>query len=526
VAARKLRLALLALLSLLPLACIQDDGRRWNPLNYFSEIDEDQERELGMRFDRELEAQVTVIHDPVVSGFVNDLGQSIVREIEPQPFVYRFRVIEAPTLNAFAVPGGYVYLHSATLLEAASLDEVAGVVGHEIAHVKARHFARMEEKSQLPDLLANLAGLAAAVAAGDVAPLVTAQAANVALKLRFSREFEAEADKLGAIFMSRAGFEPAGMERFFERILAERDRHPNEIPPYLYSHPDVESRISAVRDAAQTLHPLAPPDPELAPELRDAQARLAYLVQSDRSTLPVTEPADPSISEPALREAQALVKAGHPEKALAVLAKAALREPRDPRVHYAIGELLFEEGRYDGAVRAYRKTVRIDPSRAQVFYRLGMAYKALGDRQRAVYNLEESLRRSGRGVAHERAAWEIQKLTFGVVREGGFADGREGDAADTPAGFSRNQLRVSDPCFAWWGRLSPRFAAYAEQVEVRWVDPEGRVRQESAPERKARVYLVSRLALPDPADRLPGTWTVETLLDGDVVDRHRIDVTP
>jgi hypothetical protein len=124
--------------------CIQDDGSRFNPIEFVSpRMDEDDERRIGMEFDRELHKQVNIIHDPVVAGFLNDLGQSIAETIEPQPFIYRFRVVEAPSLNAFAVPGGYVYFHSGTLLAAGSVDELAGVMGHEIAHVKARHVARM-----------------------------------------------------------------------------------------------------------------------------------------------------------------------------------------------------------------------------------------------------------------------------------------------------------------------------------------------------------------------------------------------
>ena len=148
------------------LSCVQNDGSRFNPIDAYTKVSVEQEREIGATFDSQIQEHIRLIDDPVVLEFVNDLGRSIVRTIEPQPFIYRFRVIVDPSLNAFAVPGGYIYLHSGTILQSAALDELAGVVAHEIGHVKGRHYARMREKAAIPDLLAKLAGMAAAVTTG------------------------------------------------------------------------------------------------------------------------------------------------------------------------------------------------------------------------------------------------------------------------------------------------------------------------------------------------------------------------
>jgi predicted Zn-dependent protease len=148
-------------------ACVQDDGSLFNPMREITEVSEDDERAIGLQFDAEIREHVTIVEDPVIAAFINDLGQEIVRGLEPQPFIYRFRVVLDPSLNAFAVPGGYVYFHSGTILAAGSIDELAGVMGHEVAHVKGHHYARMREKTQIPDLLIGLAGMAAAVATGE-----------------------------------------------------------------------------------------------------------------------------------------------------------------------------------------------------------------------------------------------------------------------------------------------------------------------------------------------------------------------
>ena len=154
---------------------------------------DDEQRKVGMDFDRALRDQIRFIDDPLVLDFVETLGQSIVAQTGRQPFVYRFRVIEAPSLNAFAVFGGYVYLHSGTLLAATQLDELAGVLGHEIAHVRLEHHARIQEKSKIPELLAQVAGIAGAGATGRPEVYAGAMGINVALQLHYTRKLEAEA---------------------------------------------------------------------------------------------------------------------------------------------------------------------------------------------------------------------------------------------------------------------------------------------------------------------------------------------
>ena len=229
----RFRLAVAVLLG--ALGCVQDDGSRFNPIDAYSKVSVDREREIGWQFDGEIQAHIRLIDDPV----------------EPQPFIYHFRVIVDPSLNAFAVPGGYIYLHTGTILEAGSLDELAGVLAHEIGHVKGRHYARMREKAAIPDLLAKVAGMAAALATGEPGALAASEGLNVALQLKFSREFETEADDIGSNFMARAGYRPEAMARFFERIVNSSRDIRVQIPPYLYTHPDVENRISAVLAGAE-----------------------------------------------------------------------------------------------------------------------------------------------------------------------------------------------------------------------------------------------------------------------------------
>jgi len=522
-AARTALLILAALgLAWLP-ACVQNDGTRFNPIKDMTTVSDDEERELGLAFDRELRKKVVVIEDPVVAGFINDLGQEIVRTIEPQPFIYRFRVIEDPSLNAFAVPGGYVYFHSGTLLAAGSVDELAGVMAHEIAHVKAHHYARMRKKTQIPDLLVGLAGMAAAVATKEPGVLVAAQAANVAVKLKFSREFENEADQLGSIFMTRAGFDPAAITRFFERIVREEKRYPDNIPPYLFSHPDVEDRIESVTLQAEELRPTRLADPRFNEALHDAQARLAYLVETRRSSVPPhAPPADPTKTDPLLDEAARLAAQGKPDEALVLLARAEALEPNDPRVPYQIGELLAAQGRQRQAAEAYRRTIRLDPTRALVFYKLGLCLEAAGDRHSAVHAYEQASERAGESsVLRERAEWQIETLVFPVLTETGFADGAEGEGeGDTPLGHGQEVFPPGASRVAWWARLHPRYGAYAERMTVRWIAPNGAVVRETPVERRSRSYVVSVLELPASGAAETGKWTAEARFEDEVLARQ------
>lgn len=523
-AARIARLIAAGTLAAACAGCVQDDGTRFNPVEDALTVSKEEERELGFEFDKALRENAVVIEDPVVAGFINDLGQEIVREIEPQPFIYRFRVVQHPALNAFAVPGGYVYFHSGTLLAAGSIDELAGVMGHEIAHVKAHHYKRMREKAQIPALLTNLAGLAAAVATKDATPMLAAQAANVAVQLRFSREFENEADQLGGVFMTRAGYRPDGITRFFERILALSERHPQEIPAYLFSHPDVGDRIRSVEQRAKGLQSTGAPDPRFAEELREVQGRLAYLLDTNRASVPPpSPPEDPRRLDPYMEQADRLAQEGRVDEALLVLSRAESVEPHDPRAPYQIAELLAAHGRHREAIVAYRRTVRLDPTRARVFYRMGVAHRAVGARHSAVHAFEQASRRAGaRSDLRKRCDWQVETLIFPPFLETSFADARAESVHDRPA--ARLDVFPAETAgVAWWGRLRDRYDGYAERLRVRWRGPRG-VRAETPVEAADRGWARSVLELPP--DAAPGEWKAEVLYQDDVLERGSFRLQP
>ena len=478
-------------------------------------IDVEQERELGYKFDQALQQQLRVIDDPLVAGFLNDLGRDILAGAGPQPHIYRFRVIEQGSLNAFAIFGGYIYFHTGTLLAAGSMDELSGVMGHEIAHVRLRHHARMEKQTQLPKLLASLAGIGAMVATGEPGALIASQGVNVALELHWSREFESEADREGLRLQGRAGLRPDAIARFFERIVAERSLDPLRIPPYLYSHPDVDKRIDTVRTLSSRVEVIPHDNAALRADFAAAKERLRTLLPKSGAPRVAPRVATNADVETLLSAANGAAEAGQPEQALVLLRDAAARAPDDPRVHFRIGELEAEAQRHAAAALAFERTLELDPTRALTFYRLGEATKALGDKQRAVYAFEQAARRAGAaGSLRARADWEVIKLTFPVVVESGLSDRLD---ADTGAlGLPVERYAPGARHLSWWGRLGPRYLEQADQLTAFWIPPDGGAGERTPVRELDQGLVATALELPAPG-AAAGSWTLELRIQEDVM---------
>jgi predicted Zn-dependent protease len=216
-----------------------------------------QERQLGPRFEREVQRQHRFVNDPVVDGYVDRMGEEIVAAAGPQPFAYEFTVIEDPEINAFAGPAGHVYVHTGTILAASDASELAGVIAHEIGHVVERHVAENYGRQQAANVGHNALVLGAGVLAGGAA----AGAANLlgglgfmAALNTFGREAEREADDFAVEVLPRAGWDPRGLPTFFETLIAEGGP---SLPGFLSSHPAPADRLAATRAgiAAQQLPP-------------------------------------------------------------------------------------------------------------------------------------------------------------------------------------------------------------------------------------------------------------------------------
>jgi len=219
-------------------------------LNFYSI---EKEIALGRQLAQEVERQAKIVDDPLISEYVNRVGQNLVRNSDAKvPFT--FKVIEGPELNAFALPGGYVFVYTGLIRVADEEDEFAGALAHEIAHVAARHMTRQMTKGQL----ANLGTIPLRVLLGGWAGYAARQGAGVAIPmtfLSFGRRDEAEADYLGMQYLYAAGYDPNGAISIFEKLEA-LDRQKTGLVSRLFAtHPRDSERIERAQEEIQAILP-------------------------------------------------------------------------------------------------------------------------------------------------------------------------------------------------------------------------------------------------------------------------------
>jgi predicted Zn-dependent protease len=229
---------------------------------------------MGKSYAMQVESGSKVITDPVISEYVNRIGQNIVRNSDAQvPFT--IKVIDSDEINAFALPGGFFYVYSGLILAADEEAELAGVMAHEIAHVAARHATRQLTRSQY----ANIGTLPLIFMGGGVGYAVRA-AAGFGLPvtfLKFQRGFEAEADYLGLQYMYKSGYDPSAFITFFEKIQAQEKRKPGTLAKAFSSHPQTPDRIEASQKEIATILPAKPQYLVTTSEFDEVKARLAAL---------------------------------------------------------------------------------------------------------------------------------------------------------------------------------------------------------------------------------------------------------
>jgi predicted Zn-dependent protease len=204
----------------------------------FSSIESDVR--VGKQAAAEVEREVQLINDPVVTEYINRLGQNIVRNSDATQFTFTFKVVDSDEVNAFALPGGFSYVNSGLILAADDEAELVGVMAHEIAHVAARHASENNSKATL----LQIAMIPAVILTGGVAGTAIQQVGQIALPVqmfKFSRGAEKEADFLGLEYMYLSGYDPAATISFFEKLQAkESSRKVNSL---FASHPPTPDRV-------------------------------------------------------------------------------------------------------------------------------------------------------------------------------------------------------------------------------------------------------------------------------------------
>ncbi|MBX3651696.1 MAG: M48 family metallopeptidase [Burkholderiales bacterium] len=216
------------------------------------------EYRLGESIMREIRRDPAYLDDPEVADYANSLGNRLVARSDASRQEFEFFLVRDPQINAFALPGGFIGIHTGLILAAQSESEVAGVVAHEIAHVTQRHIARMinqQNQSQLMSIAALAVAILAARSSSQIgeAAAVIGQAGIVQSQLNFSRDNEREADRVGLQMLEGAGFDPRGMAIFFERLQRATRIYEGGAPSYLRTHPLTFERIADIQNRIENL---------------------------------------------------------------------------------------------------------------------------------------------------------------------------------------------------------------------------------------------------------------------------------
>ncbi len=228
----------------------------------------------GRQYAQQIESQIKLIKDPVITEYVNRVGQNLVRNSDAQvPFT--IKVIDSDVVNAMALPGGFFYVNSGLILAADEEAEMAGVMAHEIAHVAACHYGREMTRANL----LQLASLAAVFMGGPIGYGIY-QGLGLAVPLtflHFSRAFESEADYLGIEYMYRAGYDPSGFVSFFEKIQAMEKKKPGTLSKAFDTHPQTPDRIEKSQAEIRKILPAKPQYVVTTSEFDDVKSRLAAI---------------------------------------------------------------------------------------------------------------------------------------------------------------------------------------------------------------------------------------------------------
>ncbi|MBQ9453166.1 MAG: M48 family metalloprotease [Desulfovibrio sp.] len=381
------------------------------------------EKEMGRKFDLALRSNMGIVDDPEVHQYITYILQRIVKATSPQPFEFKASVVLHNALNAFAVPGGFVYVFTGLVMHLNKEEELAGVLAHELAHVTQRHVASRLERAQfltLGTLLLAIAGVAAGGAGGG-ALAAGAIGAGQSAMLNYSRMDETEADQIGLQYLVAAGYPPMGMVDGFKVLRQKSWMSGTSVPAYLSTHPAIGDRINgltariqgmpqAIQKRTQDNTRFIRVQTLLWARYGDTQAALQrfagkgalssmgrgiVLARCNRvneahkafDTALASAPGDPLV----LREAGIFhYRKGTMHRAEELLRAAMQRDPKDYMASFFYARMLDETGRGKQASPYYKDVLRHIPEDAEVHEAFARSLGNAGDTLNAYIHMTYS----------------------------------------------------------------------------------------------------------------------------------------
>jgi len=411
----------------------------------------DYEYELGRMWLRGFRGQAPLVTDPLLHSYLENLVFELVQHSELQDRRIELVIVDNPTINAFAVPGGVIGVHSGLFNYAVTEDEFATVMAHEIAHLSQRHFSRRMElaQEQGPMQLAGLlAGIVLAATVGTdagLAAMTTAQGLAQDAQLRYSRANEAEADRVGLRTLFNAGKDPYAAPQMFERMYAAtRYSQGDRIPEFLRTHPLSEKRIADTRARAMQ-YPKQIRSVSLDYQLMRARVAVQSAQTPEEAVAQFRSAAE---GEPVSEEATAyglvlaLTAAGRADEA--ALALDSLWSASSDRMEYVIAaaDIALAQGNPERAVAGLERRLELSPGN----HPLTMAYANALHQAGSPHIAEAVLLEQSRRVTNDPGLWyllaEVQGLAGNIVglhqsRAEYFILVNALDAAETQLGYAQ-----------------------------------------------------------------------------------------
>jgi predicted Zn-dependent protease len=395
-----------------------------NAFSLFSRFSAEDERKLSEKFLLMVRQRFEVVDDPAVNIYIASIGARLGEGLDYKTFPYHFYVINSDTLNAFAAPGGHIFIFSGLITRLNSEGELAGIMAHEMSHVSCRHLAKQMERGTKIGLATLAMALAGAFLGGggalSEAATMGALAAGQSLSLKYSRTDEEEADRMGLKLLRKAGYDGADMAQALRTIYRYRWYGSDEIPNYLSSHPGTEDRISYIEDM-NLASPVEAPRRQVEPLVfKKLQTKLLATTGDARLALTrfegtVKDHPDDFMARYGLGLALRRLEKG--TEAQAAFQEAVKLRPNDPDILRDLGVSYFESGKIPAALVSLHQCLAARPDDAAAIYYLGRASQEAGDLNTA---LDSYQRLAGAGMESPEL---YQQLGLVYAKKGNLAAG-------------------------------------------------------------------------------------------------------
>ena len=350
------------------------------------------EYQIGRMIVRGLRDQDQILEDPEVTEYVRSIGYRLSSEAHDGAQRFSFFMVRDNSINAFALPGGFIGVNSGLVLETKNESELAGVLAHEIAHVSQRHIARSiaaQSRNSLVSTAAMLAAILIGAAAGGgdaaMAGMAAAQSLAIQQQISFTRANESEADRIGLGILARSGFDPEGMPAFFETMSRRAGTSEANIPEMLRTHPVTVNRIAETKERAAQIETQVQPD------------SLGYALTRERLRVLSTPPGENPLdyynatirNEPDATAAQiygrglALMLTGKAQQAVPVFQRLRDADPTVLQYHTALGQAQLQAKQDKAALTTLKQARELFPRNVAVTVRYAEALMQLGEAKKA-----------------------------------------------------------------------------------------------------------------------------------------------